>query len=263
MPNGNSRKILKQLAVDGLMVLVFLALLGFAVWLIYIYFIRGPVDIETRGFVSRTIRVEEVQPVQVEKYRIRHFHNLDDAVLAGIQSESLCVKCHGDYPHEKDKKTRSFFNAHSWFAACEVCHIKPEKGERFSYMWLESDTGRALTSLKGQPGVYGKGLIIPIRTENGTEKRLDILSEDDQAYTEEFISLRESLDDKEIELAQKRIHKSLSEKAVFCDECHTQNGVLSLNQLLYSPQRVSHLKSLDMASMIKTYKEFYLPELEE
>ena len=228
MSNNTTKQILKQLAVDVLMLLVFLALVGFSVWLIYIYFFRGPIDIETRGFVSRTILVEVVQPIQVEKYMINHFHNLDDVVLAGIQSESLCVECHGDYPHKKDKKTRSFFNAHSWFIACEVCHITPEKEEMLSYRWLESDTGKALTSLNGQPGVYGKGLIIPLRTENGTEKRLDILSEDDQVYTEEFINQRENLDDKEIERAKKIV--------IAFDKAEKQGlGVVSLGSKMIDP----------------------------
>jgi len=260
MPDGGARQILKQLAVDTLMALIFLVLTGFAVWLMYIYFLRGPIDIETRGFVSRTIRTEEVQPIQVEKYRLTHFHNLDDVVVAGIQSKSLCVDCHSDYPHAKDKKTRSFFNAHSWFMACEVCHVKPEKTEQVKYRWLESDTGKALTSLKGQPGVYG-GLIVPLKIENGAEQRLDVLSDEDQVYTEEFIKLSKNLDDYQVEWAQDRIHKPLSKKAVFCDGCHTQNGLLNFSQLLYSPQRVSHLESLDMASMVKTYKEFHLPTL--
>ena len=242
------------------MALIFLALLGFSAWLVYIYFFRGPIDIETRGFVSRTIRTEEVQPIQVEKYRLSHFHNLDDVVVAGIQGKSLCVECHSDYPHTKDKKTRSFFNAHAWFMACEVCHIKPEKDKPLTYRWMEPDTGEVLTELNGQPGVYG-GLIIPLKIENGTEKRLDVLSDKDQEYNKEFIRLRKNLDDYQIEAAQEKIHKALSKKAASCDECHTQDGLLNFSQLLYSSQRASHLESLDMASMVKTYKEFHLPTI--
>lgn len=260
MPNSGAKQIVKQLAIDALMTLIFLALTGFSVWLLYIYFFRGPIDIETRGFVSRTIRTETVQPVQIEKYRISHFHNLDEIVLAGIQSQSLCVECHSDYPHSKNKKTRSFFNAHSWFMACEVCHIKPEKNEQFTYRWLEPSTGKPLTNLNGQPGVYG-GLIVPLKKEDGNEKRLDVLSDEDQEYTEEFINVRKLLDDYQIEWAQDRIHKALSKQAVFCDSCHAEKGIFDFNQLLYSKQRSSHLESLDMASMIKSYKVFHLPNL--
>jgi len=260
MPNEHTKHCLTCLAVDLLMALIFLALMGFAAWLMYIYFLRGPIDIETRGFVSRTIRTEEVQPIQVEKYRLSHFHNLDDVVLSGIPSKSLCVECHSDYPHAKDKKTRSFLNAHSWFMACEVCHMKPIKSKQVNYRWLETGTGKALTSLNGQPGVYG-GLIVPLKIENGIEKRLDLLSDEDQAYTKEFINVRKNLDDYQVNWAQDRIHKSLSKKAVFCDGCHTRDGLLNFSQLLYSSQRVLHLESLDMASMVKTYDEFHLPTL--
>ena len=260
MANGESKQILRQLAVDVLMALIFLALVGFAIWLLYIYFLRGPIDIETRGFVSRTVRTEVVQPVQVEKYRLKHFHNLDDVVVAGIQSQSLCVTCHTDYPHGKNIKVRSLLNAHSWFMACEVCHVQPEKNQTFTYRWLESVSGTPLTSLNGQPGVYG-GMITPLRDENGVEKRLDVLSAEEQEYTEEFIRLRSNLDDYQVKWAQERIHKQLAKKAVFCDGCHTQDGLLKFRQLLYSERRAMHLESLDMASMVSTYKVFHLPTL--
>lgn len=260
MANGYSRQILRQLYVDALMAIIFIDLLIFSGWLIYIYFIRGPINIETRGFVSRTMRTESIQPAQVEKYRVKHFHNLDKVVLAGIQGKSLCVECHSDYPHSKNKKTRSFFNAHSWFMACETCHIKPANGEQFTYQWLEPNSGKSLTKLTGKPGVYG-GLIIPLKTIDSSLERLDILPEEEQQYTKEFITLRKNLDDYQIKWAQERIHKPLSEKPVFCDGCHTEKGILPFRRLLYSEQRAMHLESLDMASMVTTYKEFHLPRI--
>ena len=255
-----SRQILKRLMVDALMGILFLSLLAFSIWVFWIYFFRGPIDIETRGFVSRTIRLEDVEPVDVEKYRIRHFHNLDDVVVAGIQSGSLCVECHSDYPHKKDKKTRSFFNAHSWFMACETCHSKPEQGEKFEYRWLEFNTGNPMASLEGQSGVYG-GMIVPIRKRNGDETRVDKLSKQDQEYTEEFIRLGKNLDEYQIEMANKRIHEPLAKQALFCDNCHTSKGVLRFDQLLYSADRSRHLESLNMASMVSTYEEFHLPSV--
>ena len=260
MISAGARQKLKQLAVDGLMSLIFLVLTGFSLWLLYIYFLRGPIDIETRGFVSHTIRTEEIQPVQVEKYRLDHFHNLDDVVLAGIQSHSLCVTCHTDYPHSKDNKTRAFFNAHAWFMACEVCHMKSQNNEQLSYRWLQPDNGKALTSLDGQPGVYG-GLIVPLKVDNGIEKRLDVLSGDDQVYIEEFIRLQKILNEYQIDLAQKRIHKSLSKEAVSCGQCHTEKSILNFDQLLYSRRRASHLRSLDMTVMTNNHSEFYIPNL--
>ncbi len=264
MANGDIRLIVKRLAVDVLMTVIFLALAAFAVWLMYIYFLRGPIDIETRGFVSRTVHTDDIQSVQTEKYKISHFHNMDDVVLAGIQSKSLCVKCHGDYPHEEEKKTRAFFNAHSWFMACEVCHMKPEKNEQVNYRWLEPDTGKELTSLNGYAGVYG-GLIIPLKVVSGIEQRLDILSDKDQAFTEEFISQSKNVKADQnfipVKSSQERIHKSLSKKAAFCDDCHTRNGLLNFNQLLYLPKRASHLESLHMASMVTKYEKFHMPKL--
>lgn len=254
----SNKIIMRCLLVDALMGMLFLALAAFGIWVFYIYFFRGPIDIESRGFVSRTIRTEEVRPSDVEKYRINHFHNLDQAVLAGIQSGSLCVSCHGDYPHMQDQKTRSFFNAHSWFMACETCHIKPGDGEKFSYRWLEFKTGRTMTTLNGQAGVYG-GMIVPLRMQEAAQVRVDQLSPKEEEFTAEFIRLRKILDEYQIKMSNERIHKPLSKKAVFCDECHTSKGVLRFDELLYPTMRAKHLESLDMASMVSTYKEFHLP----
>ena len=257
MSASNVKQILKRLVVDAFMGLLFIALFAFSAWVFWIYFFRGPIDIETRGFVSRTIRTEAVEPVDVEKYRIRHFHNVDDVSVAGIQSGSLCVTCHGDYPHTKEKMTRSFFNAHSWFMACETCHVTPAEGGKFTYRWFEFETGKSMTSLAGQSGVYG-GMIVPL---TGDDKRLDQLSEEDQEYTKEFIRLQDNLDKYQIELASKRIHKPLAKEALFCDNCHSSKGVLPFEKLLYSADRSEHLRSLDMASMVSTYKEFHLPSV--
>lgn len=262
MSNSKCKQTIKCLIVDALMGILFVALLAFSIWVFWIYFFRGSIDIETRGFVSRTIRMEQVEPVDVEKYRIRHFHNVDEVSVAGIQSGSLCVECHGDYPHKKEKMTRSFFNAHSWFIACETCHTRPGKGEKFDYRWLEFETGNPMASLEGQAGIYG-GMIVPLRKVNGEEIRVDQLSDEDAEYTREYIRLQDNLDKYQIDLANKRVHKPLAEKPLFCDNCHDKDGVLQFDQLLYSTDRSQHLQSLDMASMVSTYKEFHLPSVFE
>jgi hypothetical protein len=258
MHDAGAGQILKRLAVDVLMALVFVSLLGIALWVFWVYFFRGPVDIETRGFVSRTLRDEPAQPSQVERYTLRHFHSLNEVVLEGIKSESLCVKCHGDYAHSKEKKVRSFFNAHSWFIACEVCHLKAGDKDDVVFRCLTYDTGEELTELKGQAGSYG-AMIVPIRLEEGIVKRFD--ESDDKEFIEEFIRLEEHLADYQKELSQERIHKILSENPVNCDECHTSNGLLNFEELLYSPNTAKYLESLDMGAMTKTYEQFHLPAI--
>ncbi len=251
-------QVLKRLAVDVLMVLVFVLLIGIAFWIFWVYFIRGPVDIETRGFVSRTVQNEAMRPSQAERYTLRHFHSLDEVVLGGIKSESLCVRCHGDYPHSKEKKVRTFYNAHSWFMACEVCHLKPEEKGDVVFRWLAHNTGAELTQLQGEAGDYG-AMIVPVRLDDGDVKRLD--ESDDKEYIEEFIRLEENLADYQKELAQERIHKPLSKKTVSCGECHTTDGLLDFKGLLYSSKVTAHLESLDMGAMTSTYEQFHLPAI--
>lgn len=120
-----------------------------------------------------------------------------------------------------------------------------------------------MSEIHGRPGVYG-GMIVPIRIIDGTESRVDKLSREEEEYTREYVHIHNFVEDKtQIEMANKRIHKVLAKQALFCDHCHNSKGVLKFRQLLYSTDRASHLESLDMASMVSTYKEFHLPSVFE
>ena len=37
---------------------------------------------------------------------------------------SICVRCHGNVPHDKSKEVRAFLNMHVFYVACETCHDK-------------------------------------------------------------------------------------------------------------------------------------------
>lgn len=257
-PDSGAKPIMKKLATDAIMTLILVVLLALSAWVVWVYYFRGAIDIETRGFISTTEFEQPVKPTQVEAYTLRHFHNLDEVVLGGIQSESLCVKCHGDYSHSKSKKARTFFNAHSWFMACEVCHVRPKKGEKVSYRWLDNNTGKEVTALQGQSGNYG-ARIIPIKMENKIPKRLDDSA--DKEFIEEYMRTKDGLDEDKQKFAMDRIHNTLTKSPLYCDKCHTDNGVLDFRKLLYSKEMAMHLETIDMGSMIENYKEFYLPNI--
>lgn len=258
MRDANTTSIQKRLAVDAIMVLILVLLLGFAAWIVWVYYFRGPIDIETRGFVLTTELEEPIKPTQVEKYTLIHFHNLDKVVLEGIKTGSSCLQCHGDYPHSESQKTRTFFNAHSWFMACEVCHMTPKSVEKVVYRWLDNDTGNELVRLQGKAGNYG-GSIVPIKLENDTAKRLDHTA--DKEFIEQYLQTKDDLGDDQQKEAMEKIHEALTKSPLYCDKCHTDNGVLDFSRLLYTQKAVRHLESIDMGSMVKTYKEFHLPDI--
>ena len=255
MTKANSNGILKNLSIDILMLVIFAMLFGLALWIVWMYFFRGPVDIETRGYVYRTVSASAVQPTETEKYTVQHFHNLDNAVLRGIEYPSTCVNCHGDYPHNKEPKVRAFFNAHSWFMACEVCHRENKLQKKITYKWLDNDSDMILDKLQGEAGMYG-ARIVPFIAEH---KRLDNLIDKDTVST--YKLSMDKLNETEEKAAIEKMHQPLSKNPVSCDQCHTENSLFEFKDLLYSNNRATHLKAIDIGSMVNGYKVFHLPNV--
>lgn len=241
-----------------LMLFLFALLIGFVFWLVWMYYLRGPIEMETRGYVSRTLKEVSIQPTDMERYTIQHFHNLDDAVLKGIEYPSNCVTCHGDYPHNKTVKVRAFFNAHSWFIACEVCHRENGKQENIIYKWLDSDTDIALYKLQGEPGMY-EARIVPFLITNKTEQRLDNLIDD--ADVTAYNNSKDKLNVIQKKKAMEQMHQVLSKTPIVCDQCHTENSLFEFKDLLYSDNMAEYLKDTDVGTMIKGYKVFHLPNV--
>jgi len=53
------------------------------------------------------------------------FHHIGFEVQA--DNASMCVRCHGNVPHDKSKEVRSFLNMHAFYTACETCWLKLKK----------------------------------------------------------------------------------------------------------------------------------------
>jgi len=244
----------KRLMVDALMAFIFLLLLSFSLWLIWITFFRGTFD--PAMFSKEQTELERIATGSA--VTLEHFHNVDEAVAAGAESGSLCLRCHGNYPHSKAPDVRAFLNAHAFFTACEVCHIRPGEDDQIVYKWLDNNTGAELQKLVGKPGNYG-GMIVPIKTENGASRRLDESS--DKAFIEEYLELRSGFNADQQAEAKVRIHKEISSKPIFCDECHKENGLLDFKALHYSPVVANRLETGEVATMITKYSKFYLPTM--
>ena len=253
MHNSAKKHTLKTLALDIFMGLNFVFLLMVAVWIVWVYYFRGPIDIVT----GKTRDSDQELLMQARSEYTKHFHGMDLVVIKGIQTGSLCVDCHGDYSHYKGQKVRALFNANSWFIACEVCHIKPEQGSVVVYRWLDNKTGHELTTLTGENGDYG-ATIVPLKIDNGKTSRLD-RSEDD--FIREYLQTRDKLNDEQKKAAEERMHETMTKDPVFCDQCHRENGFFNFTDLLYTPQTAKYLETLDMGAMAKTYKEFHFPTL--
>ncbi|MCK4706510.1 MAG: hypothetical protein KAT90_13605, partial [Gammaproteobacteria bacterium] len=62
-------------------------------------------------------------------------------------SASVCVRCHGNVPHDKSKELRSFLNMHAFYAACETCHIRPVDDQpEWAFRWYSKKDGKLVTN---------------------------------------------------------------------------------------------------------------------
>lgn len=255
MSNQRVCRNLKCLAVDGLMGAIFLLLMAFAAWLLWVYYIRGPVDLPVEQAMQEAA---EHKLSRQEQYALKHFHNPDEVVIAGIQSGSPCLECHGDYPHSQaNKDRRGFLNAHAWFAACEVCHLRQEDRQGVVYRWLANDTGEPLSVLADEP-TRGGAMIVPLRMNGNGPLRLDQPVEAEMRALA-LLQGAETVGEVEKEAALERVHARISKPHIFCGDCHAEHGLLAFRSLLYDNRRARHLESIDMAAMIKSYEVFHLP----
>jgi len=244
-----------RFAIHFLMSLIFIFLFTFCLWLIWITYFRASYDVGTAPQVYSSA-MDEIAHGQQKMYE--HFHNIDAAVLTGKESSSLCLECHGNYPHSKAPDVRSFLNAHAYFAACEVCHIQRKSGDGMEYKWLSDKDGKELTELKGKAGMYG-GKIVPIIYQGGKMRRLD--ESTDKEFIEEFLKLRNTFNADQQAEAKLRIHKDISAKPVFCDDCHKKDGYLNFKELHYEQHVARRLEIGSVGKMVLKYKEFYLPTM--
>ena len=245
---------LRMLLTDLVMGAVFLLLFGFAIWLVWITYFREYFD--TGIIENRKLSIMEQLTVSGLDTK-QHFHNLDETVFKTANSPSVCMKCHGSYPHSKSKKIRAFLNAHAYFMACEVCHLEDKKRNFASFKWLDDKTGKVMnfypTKLKAK--------IIPVEVVNGSIQRLDESS--DREFVDKYLALRDSLDADQEAAAKVRMHKNVSDTSITCNECHTSENIpyIPYDELYYSQQRIDDLAGTNIVGMINKYKRFYIPNL--
>lgn len=183
-----------------------------------------------------------------------HFHILDEIVYSAEFNAPMCLRCHGNFCHAKSKELRSFYNMHSFYLACETCHIRPQEGESFGFQWFDDKTGGVVTELQGRQGSYG-AKIVPLRGD----ERLDAFPQEARAL--EFMEMRDSYTAEERKKIQEELMQHISKEAVTCKECHQKQGYLPLSALGYSQSRIDQLVQLEVIKLIDEYIKFYLPTM--
>lgn len=188
-----------------------------------------------------------------------HFHMIDAFIFQPGPYEPICRTCHGTYAHSKEKRIRSFLNSHEGFLACAVCHVRKEPADKsISFTWVDRQTGVASMAVEGK---YGKfpAQIFPKRIfASGQEEIIRPMSE---KSAQAFLEHREKLTPDQVAQAKAKLHEHISKKPVVCLECHKSGGYLDFAELGFAKNRVDHLTSSEVASMIEKYETFYLPEV--
>lgn len=246
---------MKRWLIHPLMAIFFLLNMSFFGWVVWVTYFRS---IAQASQMARAYEEVEAE-IHSDRDLREHFHNIDSTIYIEKQNPSVCIKCHGTYPHSKAKDVRSFLNAHAYFISCEVCHIRDEKGLGFTYKWVKSGTvDEEVRGLSGKPGNYG-AVIVPFIKEGGLLKRVGKSMSDPDVVN--FLKVRDSITADEAAEVKLRMHGGISQKPIFCDDCHKENGHLDFRKLLYSEERSNVLSSMEVAGLINKYKEFYIPTM--
>ena len=221
---------------------------------------------------TRTTRTDLGFRVIEQPYIEGRFHHIGFSIQK--DQASMCVRCHGNVPHDKSRELRSFMNMHAFYLACETCHMPAQKDKPpYLFRWYDKDTGKVVPnpvalreieesyrSAKRTYPTYGNygAKIAPGTIENG---RFGFLhDEKDMAFVERYLAEQERLAPEKKSQMKQVIHRGVSKEPVECKRCHNEEKqFLPFDELGYPPRRVAELTNSSVVGMIQKYKEFYIP----
>lgn len=223
---------------------------------------------------------EEEQPELIKRLgeqrfteRMRHFHNVPKIDKVNLGKKTVCMHCHGDYPHSKEKMVRSLLNMHTQFIGCVTCHVDEKKLAKaeLSFDWLNfsgievtgapfgTDIDPGTGSLIETDDYYSK---IVVYKQQGNGRELMEITED-KPEAREYIEIHEQLSEKDSEAIKKAFHKQIRPKGHLCTRCHVaeEKSFLPLRQLGFSDRRIDSITNLNIVGIVQKYKNFYMPNM--
>ncbi|MCK4709955.1 MAG: hypothetical protein KAU21_15150 [Gammaproteobacteria bacterium] len=218
---------------------------------------------------------ELLQTLRLDRFteKKRHFHHEMKEDKVNLGNKPVCFECHGDYPHSKEPMIRTLMNMHTQFAGCMTCHVDEKKvpEKYYSYKWLNysgikvkgkhfgTDIDPITGYLQETDDLYSK--IVVYSNESGQEKLLEVTEDDPEV--QDFLEIKDQLNDRDKEALKKRFHKIVKPKGRFCSRCHTkeEKSLLPFKELGFSERRISDLTNLNIIGIVEKYKKFYMPKL--
>jgi hypothetical protein len=233
----------------------------FGLWLLQVVYFPQAVAKRSDRILDRHEGENVFRNILSEKGAIfrGHFHMVDEYVSQPEPNPPLCLTCHGTYPHSKEKKVRSLLNSHAGFLACAVCHVQKDSVQNgFSFAWIDRETGKMSSSATGAYGKYPAKLFPIIVSDGGGESVFRPISKE---AAQQYLEVKDKYTPDQVAQAKVKLHSGISKKPVYCTECHKKDGYLPFDQLGFSPNRVQHLVSTEVAGMLEKYDTFYLPSV--
>ena len=209
---------------------------------------------------------------EMEKHR--HFHIIAPEYPRWPEKlRPVCFICHSDFPHSKNKRTRSLMNLHTQFLVCETCHIKEKPGAVVVYRWydpLEKNPKGPFYGTSYDPKTEslsrGKNLmarIAPFRKMNNTGKFQPEILQQDAPLARDYMKVRDKLSPEERGVIKNKFHENVKPKGHDCKECHSENSILDFKQLGFADNRASNLKTAECRGVCCrntknfTYRSFF------
>jgi DNA-directed RNA polymerase subunit M/transcription elongation factor TFIIS len=189
------------------------------------------------------------------------FHKTKRTAVSDAQD--LCVSCHGDIPHFKKKETRAFLNMHSFFMACETCHLRYEEKSTAKFIWYNKSNGEKREQINLDTFLGNTPYKLMPVNHDGTSAYDNVSM---VKYVDAFKSNVTKMTSSEKRAALKKIHEPMTaiKESVTCIDCHQSDrkaAYLPFERIGYPERRADQLFENEVVGMLYKYKKFYLPDL--
>jgi len=204
--------------------------------------------------------------------RSDHFHQTGDREFLPMDEQEGCLTCHSIWPHKKDKRTRAFYNQHSRFMSCMVCHLEEKPGRKLDYEWYDFGVDNSITR-QGPYGLIKLGDDEVSSADNFISRIVPVVLDADQKLrvytpynTPLYKDFRQAVMDGETvneDNLRQQAEALVGENSITCSACHNQNSEFPWADLGFEGERLNELLHSAVVGMVEKYESFYFPAVFE
>jgi len=199
-----------------------------------------------------------------DKLTLKPFHqrnslNLEQKIA--VSEKSFCRSCHLPLPHQKNIRTRSFNNMHSYYIACETCHLDTQKlvkPDRLEYHWFDFNNHSRIKDAQEQ---FSKFNDSTAHKDQGSIKITPFYQRQVAIITQEHLyvnQLNKEWQQADLQLKAEikaRVHQPLKANGEACNQCHTDNNsLLDINTLGATEEQIFGYQNNTIATFFEHYR---------